>query len=134
MRLFLHFSDSLFSFLSTFLSSFIVYSLNPSIALLGIGQKTKSFSQSFALPVLVVLRLILWYPHLHKVNKKKIMINVFVKLVQKLEKRYMMVESRKQCRKQLSRCDLKCFKTGKHYLKGCVKATGVVALRVININ
>lgn len=62
------------------------------------------------------------------------MINVFVKLVLKLKKKYVMVESRKQCRKQLSWRDVKGFKTGKHFLKGCVKAAGLVALKVININ
>lgn len=62
------------------------------------------------------------------------MINIFVKLVLKLKKRYMMVERRKQCQKQLPHCDLKSSKTRKHYIKGCVKTTGPVVLRVININ
>lgn len=35
---------------------------------------------------------------------------------------------------QLSHCDLKGFITEKHYIKGRVKASGCVALIVININ
>lgn len=104
--------------------------------LLGIGQrKAQSSSQSFVLPVLVTLRLISWCPHWCKVNKRNFMFNIFVKLVLKLKKRCMkdrMVTNRKQCQKQLSRCALKGFKTRKHYIKGCVKATGLIALRVIN--
>lgn len=35
---------------------------------------------------------------------------------------------------RLSHCDLKGFIAGKHYIKGRVKASGCVALIVININ
>lgn len=79
---------------------FIVYSLNSSITLFGIGQrKTRSSSQDFALPVLVNIASDSMVSSLLKVSKRNVIINIFIKLALKLKNyiRDRMVVSRMQC-------------------------------------